>query len=300
VALALIIFSTVVGAMPAFTKVGLGLLGPEPGSQGYSVRTPLWGTFVASSLALCLALPVALALALIKRELQIPLVSNVLGAVIGTMAGIPPVIYAVCAVFIVPIFMAPKFAGTGLADQRVQASVLGVSQSGFGGLPDRLPNTSFLGGVLLAMLIVPFMVPLIDDALRTVSLELKMGSYALGATRWYTLQHIILPSAMPGIVSAATLGALVAVGEVVIPYFVLGGSENLAVMPDPAWDIFRRTPALTSWAATQMGGLGGESESVQALAVSVSFAAGLFLLVLAFAIMGLEQLVLRRMRRHSA
>jgi phosphate transport system permease protein len=149
---------------------------------------------------------------------------------------------------------------------------------------------------MLAMLIVPFMTPLLDDALRSVPADLKRGSLALGATRWYTLRRIVFPAAMPGIVSAVTLGTLVAVGEVVIPSFVLGGAENLATMPLPLWDVFRRTPALTSWSASQMGGLGGEAEGTQSLAVSVSFAAGLLLLALAAAIMGLEQLLLRRLR----
>ena len=87
-------------------------------------------------------------------------------------------------------------------------------------------------------------------------------------------------------------------GEVIIPYFVLGGAENLARMANPLWDVFRATPALTSWGASQMGGLSSEADSPAALAVSVSFASALLLLVLAFGIMGLEQVVLQRWRRN--
>ena len=297
-ALGAILASTVYQALPALSRVGLDLLITD-GNPGFSMRAPLWGTILATALALAVAVPVSLSVAIVKREFQIPLVSRALGAVVGTLSGIPPVIYAICVLFIVPNVMAPKFAGSGLADQRVQAAILGQPAVGFGGLPDRIPNTSFLGGVLLGLLIIPFMIPLIDDALRGVPMDLRNGSLALGATAWHTLRHITLPAALPGIVSAITLGGLVAVGEAVIPYFVLGGSENIASIPNPVWDIFRRTPALTSWAATQMGGLGGEAESVQALAVSVSFASALMLVALALAIMGLERLALQWLARRA-
>jgi phosphate transport system permease protein len=211
------------------------------------------------------------------------------------------VIYALCTVIVVQGFMAPKFAGADLGDPtlRTHAAMLGEQARGFGGLPDRpFPNSSFLGGVMLALLIVPFMAPLIDDALRSVPADLKNGSYALGASRWYTLRRIILPSAMPGILSAATLGGLLAIGEVIIPYFVLGtGAAARVTIPDPFWDIFRATPTLTSWATGKMGGFGGDPDSDQALAASVSFAAGLLLLGLAFGIMTLEQFALRRLNR---
>jgi phosphate transport system permease protein len=193
VALGFIIVSTFVQALPAFARVGLGLFSAQPNSAN-SLLAPLWGTFVASTEALVIGLPIALAIAVVKREFQVPVLSQALNGIVGTLGGIPPVIYAICTLFLVQSFMAPKFAGVGIPDPRVQAAIICVPVGGFGGLPDRVPNTFFLGGVLLAMLIVPFMTPLIDDALRSVPADLKNGSHALGATRRYTLQHIVLPA----------------------------------------------------------------------------------------------------------
>jgi phosphate transport system permease protein len=287
--------TTIQGALPAIKQLGLALIGPTLETP-YSMRAPLWGTLMLAVEALLLGFPVALALAVVMREFEIPVVSRVLGGAVGILAGIPPIVYAVCTLIAVQAFMAPKFAGAELNDNRVEAAILGVPVQGFGGLPDRIPNTSFLGGVMLALLIVPFMTPLIDDALRAVPVDLKRGSYALGASRWYTLRHIVLPGAVPGMVSAATLGAILAIGEVVIPYFVVGGSVNLPTIPNPAWDIFRPTPALTSWGAGQMGAIGGEGEGTLAISTSVSFVSGLALLLLAALIMGVEQIVLKRLR----
>ena len=243
-ALALVVGSTIVGALPAIAQLGPALMAPT-GTSPYSMQAPLWGTLLLAVQALLFGLPVSLAIAIVMREFEIPLISRGLGSVVGVLAGIPPIVYAICTLFVVQSFMAPKFAGAQLNDYRVEAAILGEPAQGFGGLPDRIPNTSFLGGVMLALLIVPFMTPLIDDALRAVPAELKSGSYALGATRWYTLRHVVLPGALPGVVSAATLGGLLAIGEVVIPYFVVGGSVNLPTIPNPIWDIFRPTPALT-------------------------------------------------------
>ena len=96
--------------------------------------------------------------------------------------------------------MAPKFAAADIADQHVQAAILGEPIAGFSLLPTAgVPNSTFLGGVMLALLIVPFMTPLVDDAIRGVPADLKRGSFALGASRWYTLRRVVLPNAMPGI-----------------------------------------------------------------------------------------------------
>ena len=294
-AIAYIVGTTVYQSLPALRQVGLALVKTEQDSQ-YSLRAPIWGTVVVAFEALAIGLPIALAIAIVMRELRLPLLSRSLGAIMGTLAGIPPIIYAVCTLLVVQSFMAPKFAAPQLSDP-VKASILGEPSVGFGGLPDRIPNTSFLGGAMLALLIIPFMTPLIVDALRGVPGDLKNGSYALGASRWYTLRHVVLPWAFPGIVSAATLGCLVAIGEVVIPYFVLGGAENLAHVPNPIWDIYRPTPALTAWGASLMGGFSSENEGVVALPVSVSFVSGLVLLILALVVMSVEQLILKSLRR---
>jgi ABC-type phosphate transport system permease subunit len=264
----------------------------------YGLRGALWGTILVAGEALALGLPVALSMAIVRREFEVPFLSSALGAIIGTFAGIPPVIYAVMSVVVLDGFVRPKFAAADLINAPlVQTAILGIPSLTSYSMPSGYPNSTFLAGLLLAFLIVPFMAPLLEDALRAVPSELKQGSYALGATRWYTLCRVVLPAALPGIVSAATLGALLAVGEVVIPYFAVGGATVSIHVPSPFWDVFQRTPPLTATGGSLMGGIGGEVEGLRDIDVSIAYVSGVALLLLAFAIMGAEALVLRRLQR---
>jgi phosphate transport system permease protein len=262
----------------------------------YGLQGPLWGSLLVTVVALLFALPPSLAMAVIVSEMRVPILSDVLSAVLGALAGIPPIIYAVGAFFLVQSFMAPKFAGVDISDLRLKALLEGLPTFNQIILPQQMPNSTLLGGALLGLLIVPLMTPLIDDALRAVPVELKQASFALGASHWYTLVHVSLFWAIPGIVAATTLGMLVALGEVVIPYFVIGGAVNPIHVTSPLWNVFDRTPPLTSTGVSLVGGVAGDIEGIRDQAISVAYATGLLLLVFALAIMGLEQIVLRRLR----
>jgi len=113
-AFALIVLSTLVRAWPAITQLGWQLFGPElatPFARStsivYGLMPPITGTLLVVAIALVLALPASLALALVARELYVPVLSRGIGACIGLLAGIPPIVYAVMAIFLIQGFMAP-------------------------------------------------------------------------------------------------------------------------------------------------------------------------------------------------
>ena len=301
-ALGIVIVTTLVHSLAALSQprdlLGADLVSPfiRVTNIQYGLQGPLWGTFLVTLVALAFALPASLAMAVVASEMRVPLLSDALTAIVGALAGIPPIIYAVGALFLAQSFMAPKFAGYDITDMRLKALLQGIPTFNQTLLPQQMPNSTLLGGALLGVLIVPLMTPLIDDALRAVPAELKQASFALGASHWYTLLHVSLFWALPGIVAATTLGMLVAVGEVVIPYFVIGSAVNPIHVTSPLWNVFDRTPPLTSTGVSLIGGVGGDSEGIRDQAISVAYTTGLLLLIFALAIMGLEQIVQRRLR----
>jgi phosphate transport system permease protein len=309
-ALVAIVISTVANSLPAITRLGLpALLGPELSTPFarqtvlWGLQAPLWGTFLLLVLTLVLATPVALGMAIVAREFRVPLLSAQLNAVLGTLAGIPPVVYALMTVFLVNTFIGPKFAGTDLSDYSVRAAIQHLPTYNQSAVPAGMPNSMLLAAILQAMLVVPFMAPLMQDALAGVPSDLRQGALALGATRWFALRSIIFPWALPGIVSAVTLGMLLAIGELVIPYFVMGAGTHV-VLPTPLWNVLQGTPPLGPAGAGAIGGVSAErgegQQATQALGLSVAYTTGVLLALAAFCIMGVEHLVQRRLRDRAA
>lgn len=291
---------------PAFETLGVKLVGtsfagpsaslPEP---LYGLITPLWGTVQIALLTLLFAIPSALAIAIVLEEMPLGPLTRVVSPALGVMSGIPPVVYALIAFVLMENWMRPKFSGSDL-DYPVAAAIQNSPVYLAKALPNALPNSQFLGAILLALLVIPLMAPLLADALHGVPAELRLASSALGAGQWYTLTRVVLPTALPGVISAITLGALKAIGEVTIPYFVVAyGALDIFQLPDPLWDVFARTQPLSSAGAVLLRGFNNEGmgagPSVNGLPMAVAYTMGLVLVLLAFVIMGVTALAQRRL-----
>ena len=244
------------------------ITGSEPFSYGF--LPAVWGTFILLVVTLAIALPISLALAIFASEHSTSFPGRMLRGLIGILAGIPPVVYAVIGVLLFNnLFVIPY-------------------------------QSTLTGGILLAMVAIPFMTPLIDDAIMNVPHHLKEGSLALGATRWHTLQKIILPAALPGIVAAAGLGALKSIGDIMIAFRAIGYAPYI---PHPFWDILSVPAPLTVTGAGLVGGVdpqvgaGGDPNTVQGLETSVSYFSGIVLLVMALLIMVLVTILQRRFKK---
>jgi phosphate transport system permease protein len=193
-------------------------------------------------------------------------------ALLGVLGGIPSIIYALMAVVFAQLFVIPKFTGAGIPGDQMPPP--GMYWWTPGGLP--YVTSTLLGGIMLSMLIIPFLAPLLDDAIRAVPHSLKEASLSLGVSRWQTLTMVTIPNAMSGIISACGLGSLKAMGDVVIVGMVVGFESSL---PNPLFDILKSTAPLTSTGA-------GFS--------------GLVLLVLAFGILALVAYLQRRYKKRFA
>jgi phosphate transport system permease protein len=263
-----IFVSLVLESIPAITEVGpRELFSTEysscftTGKGIYGILGALYGTFLVVVIAVAIALPASLAMAVFSSEFPLGFLGRMVRGILGALSGIPPIVYALMG---------------------------GVA---FAGLTAVVPTYStFTAGFLLALLVIPFMAPLIDDAIRNVPYELKEASLALGVTRWHTLRKVTLPLALSGIVSATTLGVLKAMGDVMIAIFAIG---YVPKMPHPFWDILDRTAPLTSTGAGLARGLAGGSEE----APEVGYFTCLMLLVIALAILALATLLQQRLER---
>ncbi|MDY6834067.1 MAG: ABC transporter permease subunit, partial [Chloroflexota bacterium] len=213
----------------------------------------LGGTILMVGIAIAIALPVSLAMAILSSEFPSGFLGKSIRSVLGVFSGIPPIIYAILGA----------------------ATIVGLLSIVPGG-------SSFKGGIVLSLLIIPFMAPLIDDALRDVPSNLKEASLALGATRRYTLIRVTIPVASAGLVSAIAMGILKGMGDLMIAWFVVGVIPDV---PTPFWDIMDPGGSLTSAGAGLAGGLGGSGYVNNPIDRSAAYFTGFVLLILAFTVM---------------
>ena len=179
------------------------------------------GTLTITALALLMAVPLSLCCSIFLSEIAPPAMRRILKPTIQGLAGIPSVIYGFFGLVVLVPFMRIHYGGTGF-------SMLAAS-------------------LILTVMILPTIISISEDALRSIPLEYKEASLALGATQWQTIKNVIFPAAIPGIVTAIILGMGRAVGETMAVIMVAG---NVAQIPNSIFDPVR---ALTSNIALEMG-----------------------------------------------
>lgn len=178
------------------------------------------GTLEVTATALVLAIPICLLSAIYLSEYAPSRVREVLKPVIDLLAGIPSVIYGLWGVIvIVPLVRSLGFA-------------LGKSTTGY---------SLLAGGIILTIMVFPIIISVATEVLRTVPLEVREASIALGATRWETVVHVVLKSASRGIMAAIVLGFSRAFGETMAVLMVVG---NVAKVPNSLFAPAYPLPAL--------------------------------------------------------
>ncbi|MCD6378358.1 MAG: ABC transporter permease subunit, partial [Planctomycetes bacterium] len=142
--------------------------------------------------------------------------------------------------------------------------------------------------IILAVMIVPTIISISEDALTAAGNNLRAGSYALGATRAETLLKVVMPAAWSGIFAAIILGTMRAVGETMVVWMASG---NAAQIPTPWWDITQSVRTVTATIAAEMGESVRGSNHYHCL-----FALGLVLLVFTFVLNLLGEYFLAKVR----
>jgi len=265
VVLALVFISLLWEALPAFVEIGPIKMLTGTTWNPVSIKNPvygmiplMWGTFLVSIMASAIAIPVGMGCTLYVHEVAHPRIKGLLKPVIEILAGIPSVIYGFFALVILADWI------NAALDSTTRLNALN-------------------GAIMLAVMMIPIMVSLSEDALNSVPTELKEASYALGATRWETLKGVMIPAAFSGIVAAIVLSLGRAIGETMT---VLMATGNTAVIElDPLHSV----ETMTAVIAIEMGEVAQGSLHYNAL-----FAVGVVLFAITFIVNSIAEYIMGR------
>ena len=183
----------------------------QVGASGSFGAIPLFaGTLLISFIAMLIAVPVGLMSAIYLSEYASNRVRNIAKPALEILAGIPTVVYG----FFAALTVAPTIRGWG------EAVGLNVAS-----------ESALAAGIVMGIMIIPFVSSLSDDVINAVPQSLRDGSYGLGATQSETIRKVIFPAALPGIVGGVLLAVSRAIGETMIVVMAAGLAANLTANP---------------------------------------------------------------------
>ncbi|MDD2914797.1 MAG: phosphate ABC transporter permease subunit PstC [Gallionella sp.] len=222
--LAAIIGSLVMGSMPAINAFGFGFLTSsewDPVNDQFGALIPIVGTLITSGIALLIAIPVSFGIALFLTELSPRILRRPLGIAIELLAGIPSIIYGMWGLFV----FAPLFADhiePWLNDRFGAMPYIGPFLSG-----PPMGIGMLTAGIILAIMVIPFIAAVMRDVFEIVPTLLKESAYGLGSTTWEVMWNIVLPYTKIGVVGGIMLGLGRALGETMAVTFVIGNAHEL-------------------------------------------------------------------------
>ena len=279
-----IIVSLVMGAWPALQHFGPGFVTRiewDPVNNEYGALIAIAGTLITSVIALLIAFPVSFGIALFLTEICPVWLKRPLGTAVELLAGVPSIIYGLWGLFV----FAPLFAD--YAQPLLQATlgelpVVGVIFQG-----PMMGIGILTAGLILSVMIIPFIASVMRDVFETCPAVLKESAYALGCTRWEVVRKIVLPYTRIGVVGGVMLGLGRALGETMAVTFVIGNAHKLS------WSIFAPGNSIASTLANEF------AEAEAGLHMSSLFALGLILFVITFIVLAIAKLMLVRMAKNE-
>jgi len=237
------------------------------GASDLGVLPLLWGTFYISFIALVVAVPIGLFSAIYLSEYAGNRVRSIAKPLIEILAGIPTIVYGLFALMTVGPLLVSMFG----------QDTLGWMSGG---------TAVMTAGLVMGIMLIPFVSSLSDDIINAVPQALRDGSYGLGATQSETIRHVILPAALPGIVGAILLAASRAIGETMIVVLGAGAAARLSLNP------FEAMTTITAKIVSQLTG-DADFASPEAL---VAFALGMTLFVLTLGLNVFALYIVRKYR----
>ena len=183
----------------------------QSGSQGSFGAIPIFaGTFLIMIVAMCVALPIGLFTAIYLAEYASPKIRRIVKPLLEILAGVPTIVYGFFAFVSVAPFVKTFGESIGI---------------------DASPTSALAAGLVMGVMIIPFISSLSDDVINSVPQSLREGSLGIGANKAETIKRVILPAALPGIVGAFLLGVSRAIGETMIVVVAAGTAPNLTANP---------------------------------------------------------------------
>jgi phosphate transport system permease protein len=279
-----VIVALMIGAWPALKEFGFGFLVTEswnPVTEKFGAIAPVYGTLVTSLIAMLIAVPVGLLIAVFLTELCPLWLRKPIGIAIELLAGIPSIIYGIWGLFVFAPFL----------QQTVQPALIDA----FGPIP--VLSTLFAGppygigiltaGLILAIMVLPFITSISRDVFEAVPLVLKEAAYGLGCTTWEVVRYVVLPYTRLGVIGGVMLGLGRALGETMAVTFVIGNAHRIS------GSILAPGTTISATIANEF------TEAVGDLYTSALIALGLILFVITFIVLACARLMLMRIDRKA-
>ena len=283
--LAAIIVSLVIGAAPAIKEFGLGFLWSsdwDPVQEKFGGLAMIYGTLTTSFIALLIAVPVSFGIALFLTELAPGWLKRPLGIAIELLAAVPSIVYGMWGLLVFGPILAAYV-------QAPLQSLLGTTPW-LGALVSGPPvGIGILSaGIILAIMIIPFIAAVMRDVFEVTPPMLKESAYALGATTWEVVARVVLPYTRTGVVGGIMLGLGRALGETMAVTFVIGNFNQLDSL-----SLFQAANSITSALANEF------AEADAGLHQASLIYLGLVLFFITFVVLALSKLLLSRLGRRE-
>ncbi len=279
-----VLFALVHGAWPALAKFKFGFLTNEiwnPVTEKFGALAPVYGTVVTSVIAMALAVPLSFGIAIFLTQMAPAWLKRPVGVAIELLAAVPSIIFGIWGLFV----LAP------ILQQHVQpwliahVGPLPVIGNLFKGPPFGIGVLT--AGLVLAIMVLPFITAVMRDVIETVPDVLKESAYGLGATKWEVIWNVIAPHSRAGMVGGIMLGLGRALGETMAVTFVIGNAHRV-------------TASLLAPGTTISASIANEfTEAVGDLYTSSLVALGVLLFLITFAVIAGARFMLMRLDRRA-
>ena len=264
------------GSQLSLEKFGFGFLFSQawnPVKENFGAASSIYGTLVSTAIAMVIAVPLSLVISLFLVELAPPRVSRVVGAAIELLAAIPSIIYGMWGLFVFAPFMADY----------VQPTLAKFGGPFFKGPPMGIGMLT--AGIILALMILPFITSVTRDIFLMVPAVVKESAYGMGSTTWEVSRKVTVPYGIQGIVGACFLGLGRAIGETMAVTFVIGNRHEISA------SLFSAANSIASTLANEF------TEASEDIYLSSLVELGLVLFAVTFLLQLAAQMWLKRTKR---
>jgi phosphate transport system permease protein len=283
--LAGIILSLVMGAAPAIQQYGLSFLWTaewDPVQNRYGGLVMIYGTLMTSFIALLIAVPVSFGIALFLTELSPGWLRRPLGIAVELLAAVPSIVYGMWGLLVFSPVLS-TYVQQPLQRWVGEVPLLGHLVSG---APVGIGILS--AGIILAIMIIPFIASVMRDVFEVTPPMLKESAYALGSTTWEVVFKVVLPYTKTGAIGGIMLGLGRALGETMAVTFVIGNSSQLN---GPS--VFEAANSISSALANEF------AEASEGLHQASLIYLGLVLFFITFVVLSLSRLLLARLKKNE-
>jgi len=279
-----VIGSLVIGSLPAIRAFGFDFLVTEtwnPVTEKFGAMAPVYGTLVTAFIAMIIAVPIGLGIAIFLTELCPYALRRPIGIAVELLAGIPSIIYGIWGLFVFAPFL-QKYVQPALIDAFAQVPVLSTL---FAGPPYGIGMLT--AGLILAIMVLPFVTSISRDVFDTVPPVLKEAAYGVGCTTWEVVRFIVIPYTRVGVIGGVMLGLGRALGETMAVTFVIGNAHRISA------SLLAPGTTISATIANEF------TEAVGDLYTSALIELGLILFVMTFIILAIARYMLMRLERQA-